>query len=450
LGPLDYAPYFSDAEALRRSGPSPDSSAMERALVSAIDNAQTSIDAALYDLERERLRDALLAAAGRGVRVRVVADFEHAEQDPEGATPYYAALRAAGIPVRASNFAGYLQHNKFAVFDGQRVWTGSANWTHTGMTYNLNNALYLRAPHLAIAYGREFAEMFEAGRFATRKLDDTPHVFAYDDATVEVRFSPSDGVEARVVDAVSRASEQISFAMFYWTSEELGKLVASRAMTDGLRVSGVWDAVGASNRSSQDERMCAAGIPVWIENFGGKVHHKFAVLDPEGEHPVTITGSYNWTGAGEEQNDENTLIIRDQRDIASAYQGEIDRLMAHLPESTICRRSSAESGLPACSDGIDNDFDDLIDLADPNCRESTVATCLDRIDNDADGFIDQEDIDCYLAPTPTPDPPASPEPSPTIAGGPSASPSPTTAGIPDPAETRPAPLAFLYLPFAGR
>jgi len=54
----------------------------------------------------------------------------------------------------------------------------------------------------------------------------------------------------------------------------------------------------------------------------------------------------------------------------------------------------------ACRDGLDNDADALVDLADPGCSEpsdpserSSVA-CDDGLDNDGDGFVDLQDPHC--------------------------------------------------------
>jgi phosphatidylserine/phosphatidylglycerophosphate/cardiolipin synthase-like enzyme len=134
---------------------------------------------------------------------------------------------------------------------------------------------------------------------------------------------------------------------------------------------------------------------VKVEIFGGKVHHKFAVIDVNGANPVVVTGSYNWTAAGEEQNDENTLIIYDPA-VAQAYYQEYLKLYQALPAETVCANISAESGLAACQDGSDNDYDGYVDGADFNCQESTMAACSDMVDNDGDGKVDLEDLDCYM------------------------------------------------------
>ena len=53
-----------------------------------------------------------------------------------------------------------------------------------------------------------------------------------------------------------------------------------------------------------------------------------------------------------------------------------------------------------CDDGIDNDFDGFVDLADPGClsrdedESDPTKECDDGKDNDNDGFIDMEDFGC--------------------------------------------------------
>jgi phosphatidylserine/phosphatidylglycerophosphate/cardiolipin synthase-like enzyme len=397
LGPFEYATYFNGSTAAEASGkdyqmPAAGSSAVDEALVGFIEAATDTIDAAVYGLDRANVRDALIEAHDRNVTVRIVGDDEAAASSAY--SPTYKALIDAGIPVVTDTYVSYIQHNKFAVFDGRTVWTGSTNWTDNGFTYNANNAIVITSTHLAQAYTKEFEEMFADGRFSHQKEDNTTHVFSYTHTLVEAYFSPSDNVEAQVAEVISNAQESLHFAMFYWTSDPLGSLVYTRVVTGGLEVSGVWDAVGAANAYSEDERLCAAGVPLKVETFGGKVHDKFAVVDAFGDDPVVILGSYNWTKAGAFDNDENTLIVHDAA-LAQAYYEEYQRLYEAIPDAAICGDHSAESGLAACRDGADNDYDGYVDGDDWDCRESTLAACTDGEDNDGDGDVDLDDLDCY-------------------------------------------------------
>ena len=60
--------------------------------------------------------------------------------------------------------------------------------------------------------------------------------------------------------------------------------------------------------------------------------------------------------------------------------------------------TSEQNSQAACDDGIDNDGDGLIDMADPGCsspsdpsEQNALAACDDGIDNDGDGLIDMAD-----------------------------------------------------------
>ena len=86
--------------------------------------------------------------------------------------------------------------------------------------------------------------------------------------------------------------------------------------------------------SSQDEMLCAAGARTGIEDLPGKAY-EFAVIDVEGDEPVVILGSYNWTNAGAYDNDENTLIIHDQA-LAQACYAEWERLWGTLDPERMC------------------------------------------------------------------------------------------------------------------
>ena len=328
LGELDFAVYFSSDVALSATGPTTGThTTMEAALLRLLDSATESISVALYDFNRASLRDALIAAHHphqHPALVRVVGDNE-AMANPSYA-PFYNALAAAGIPLVADPFSA-IQHNKFVVVDELVVWSGSTNWSNTGFTYNMENSIVITAPHVAIPYRLEFEEMF-GGQFSNQKADNTPKVFTYTNAIVKVYFSPTDGVQQQVAQALASAEQSIQFAHFFWTDATLGQLVIDKFQS-GVEVWGSWDQLGAANVSSQDDALCAAGVPVRIEDWGGKLHNKIGVVDALGDDPVVITGSFNWTGAGAESNDENTLILH-SADIAALYYAEMVKLYAAI------------------------------------------------------------------------------------------------------------------------
>ncbi len=325
---LDYAIYFNE-RATTEVTTTIVRTVKEQALLDLIDHATTGIDAAIYDLNRQSVIDALISAHNRGLVVRVVGDDEAALNESAAG---YQALRAAGITVITDTNAS-IQHNKFMIFDGHTVWTGSTNFSDTGLTLNADNSFVMTDTTMAGVYRIEFEEMW-SGLFHGTKSDNTAHLFNYQGTLVKNFFSPTDLVAFEVRDELLHADSTVHFGMFFWTDSLLTERMIER-MNQGVELFGVWDQLGAGSAYSADALLCQAGGHIKIESFAGKVHHKFAVLDVFGSDPTVILGSYNWTDSGAYDNDENTLIIHD-RAVAQAYYEEWQRLWVATDDARLC------------------------------------------------------------------------------------------------------------------
>lgn len=309
---------------------------LEQALLGTLNGASLSIDAALYDFSRPSLRDALLAAHERGVAVRIVTDDEAMVSNTSQA--FYAALRAAGIPIVDDQDDGRLMHDKYAIIDGQVVWTGSTNWSENDIAENHNNAVVFTSTAAAEIYQRDFDQMFE-GNFGSAKTPSPVTSLLYDGTPLEVYFSPQDGALQHVIAAVNAAQTSIDFAIFFFTDDDLrDALVAANAR--GVRVRGIFDALGATNASSDDEALCTAGVAIRIEQTPGKMHNKLMILDAEGSAPRVVTGSLNWTASGDERNAENIVIVHSQ-DTAETYAAAFAQWWAGSPARPGCEGKAA-------------------------------------------------------------------------------------------------------------
>ena len=327
--PLTYSVFFNE-RATTATSTTTETTKIERELLNLINQAATSIDVALYGLNRQSVVDALVAAYGRGVTLRVVGDDDAAVGEY---SVWYQALVDAGITVVTDTSPSKIQHNKFLIVDDAVIWTGSTNFTDTGLTLNANNSVIITNTILAGIYQTEFEEMWN-GNFHEGKTDNTAHLLDYNGTLVESYFSPTDLVAFEVRDELAGAAATIHFAMFFWTDDVLTDRVIER-LADGVQVYGVFDQLGEANGSSADEPLCAAGAQIKIEDFAGKVHHKFAVIDVHGSDPTVILGSYNWTASGAYDNDENTLIIHDAT-LAQAYYEEWQQLWTAVTVDRLC------------------------------------------------------------------------------------------------------------------
>lgn len=318
---------------LTATGTSPNTTEMEQALLDLLNSAQVSVDAAIYGFNRASIREALIAAHQRGVAVRVVTDDE-ARFSSSTYVPNYAALQAAGIPIVDDSRPGSLMHNKFFIVDGSVVWTGSANMTDGDFTLNHNNTAVFTSAALAEMYTAEFDQMFVDHRFSAAKFPQTNHTITDDGVAIELYFSPENNAGDAMLEEVAAATDSIVFSIYFLTDDHLRDALIARA-ADGVVIRGVWDRLGASNAYSDDEALCQAGLPIKFENLPGLMHNKFMVIDPNGPDPRVITGSMNWSAAGDESNDENLLILHSAADAQAYYQAFLE-IYSALPAETAC------------------------------------------------------------------------------------------------------------------
>ena len=284
-------------------------------LAEAIDAAKLSVDVAVYSLSLNSVRDALLNAHDRGVRVRMVMESDNLDRsDPQ-------RLIEAGIPILGDRREG-LMHNKFVVIDNSEVWTGSTNFTDSGAYADNNNMIRIRSVKLAENFTKEFEEMFIDDKFGDNVISETPNPRVTIDGTpIDIYFSPDDGVQASFVELVENAQESIYFMAFSFTADEIGDAVRTRA-EDGVTVAGVMDTeqVG-SNAGTEFDLFSQAGLDVYRDSNPGQMHHKVMIIDES----IVIFGSYNFTNSAETRNDENLLVIYNE-DIAAQFMAEFKRI----------------------------------------------------------------------------------------------------------------------------
>jgi phosphatidylserine/phosphatidylglycerophosphate/cardiolipin synthase-like enzyme len=113
----------------------------------AIELAQTKIHVQAYGFTSARILGALLAAKKRGVDVHVILDKSNMRDRYTGAT----TMLNAGIPVWIDAPAG-IAHNKVMVIDDYWTVGGSANFTRSAATRNVENVTITASAWVAGKY----------------------------------------------------------------------------------------------------------------------------------------------------------------------------------------------------------------------------------------------------------------------------------------------------------
>ncbi len=267
-----------------------------------------------------------------------------------------------------------IMHNKFLVRVGaadhaEAVLTGSANFTSEGLSAQANVLHTFESPELARLYLDR-----------KRELDGNPALpetrnfqtgwsppIAVGDATVNVFFPPEPNDQRaslqEIVDAVNGAQHSVLLCAYDPTDKPLLDAVMKIA-DDGKMVLALVNRI-ADHEPTGDPGHAdvAAAIELWqwsqedqsvvgFANFKAKdtptdfiperflwpgerpeimvrVHHKFVVIDAEGDNPIIFTGSANFSGNSLHNNDENLLKITACPRLAGMYMAEFLRLYEH-------------------------------------------------------------------------------------------------------------------------
>ena len=126
-------------------------------IIKAINNAKSFIDLAIFDLTADDIASSLEQAQKRGVRIRIIADSRQAK----GAYSKIPMLANDQLSLKITHGEGRgIMHNKFAIFDGGRVVSGSYNWTNNAERFNYENAIFITDPNVITAYQKYFDIMW--------------------------------------------------------------------------------------------------------------------------------------------------------------------------------------------------------------------------------------------------------------------------------------------------
>lgn len=337
-----------------------------QSLVTLINSAKYSVDLSIYDLENLKVGEALVRAAERGVRVRVVTDYYNRFNDRQLDEKMWEMLRQAEIysiddggevflPVGSVSShrlggASYDMHNKFAVIDilsenpdDYYVWTGSMNLTYTG-PINTNNTIVIKDSGIAEAYHEEFTQMWgadgdvpnpEQSRYHKDKKYIGESVFFVDSTKVELYFAPINrdntkpSPAARIHELIEReAQHDINFLAFAITHDiTMSREMWQRSFTDGIRLQGLIAPRFYAQYRNSGVIWATPEAQLGTRNIRQAnelrtLHSKIMLIDVtkpfENNRGIAIAGSYNYSNNAEQNNDENLLIFHSSK-IANQY-----------------------------------------------------------------------------------------------------------------------------------
>jgi phosphatidylserine/phosphatidylglycerophosphate/cardiolipin synthase-like enzyme len=305
---------------------------MARRVAAFLDEAQRSLDLALYDV---RLPDepgdivggALRAGGREGSGGQIAYNADHDERvfpPPPRTKP--ELLEALPFPTIGIPGIPDLMHHKYAVRDGRAVWTGSTNWTTDSWTLQENLVVTASSAEVAGEFRRNFEELWRL-RDVDRSGHAAPRRLELEGREARAWFTPGHGEELshRIAAALAAARRRIRIASPVITAGPILGTLAELAAEARVDVRGVVDRTQMEQVVQQwrTNGRSAWKIPIMASvlehaDFRGKPSTRWT---PESVHDfmhakVTVAddrvfaGSFNLSRSGE-QNAENVLELHD-------------------------------------------------------------------------------------------------------------------------------------------
>ena len=259
----------------------------------------------------------------------------------------------------------FISHNKFIVLlergKAQAVWTGSTNFTESGIFGQSNVGHIVRDPQIAQAYLNYWARLQRDPeendiRGDNESLD--PAIEGYPpESGVTPIFSPRKGLGVLnwYAGAMQRSKDMMCFTAAFGINKVFLDVLKGKQGHLNYLFLEKWankkaDAPEVQQKIENNHPCNQIAVGNYLDDgvlmeYLAKrclverknpisahvyyTHGKYMLVDPLSDDPLVITGSANFSNASTNQNDENMIIIRGDKRVADMYLGEFMRLWQH-------------------------------------------------------------------------------------------------------------------------
>ncbi len=310
-------------------------------IVEEFDQAQSSIEVAMYAFTLASVREAIYRADARGVKVTIITDAKKDEMHD-----IFFINASDSIELLSPSNNSTLMHHKFAIVDrdtnNAKLIFGAYNFTELQEKYDPSFLLISDNEDLIDSFGREFSRLKSSLSGLLKYKDDnySPWDLSlkagnYD---YEVWFSPGkkgDSIKEKLVNLVQGAENNIKIMIWDFTDKDLAVEIVKKARA-GIKVQMIVDTWNFNNPNSVFHYLLEAKERYSLDNFELITDHKNGDLilaaagedvqadfDPFLHHHLLIIddatalfGTNNWSRSGSYNNDESMMVTNDNQIVA--------------------------------------------------------------------------------------------------------------------------------------
>ncbi|MEO8960480.1 MAG: phospholipase D-like domain-containing protein [Ginsengibacter sp.] len=319
----------------------------------AIKNTNATVYVIAYDLNQPEIVDRLKKLK-KCLHIIIDNSADHGEEGSAENQAEAMLKVTAGEDNVLRQKMGSLQHNKTIVVDGtglKKVVCGSTNLSWRGIFVQNNNAIILTGTKSVNLFKEAFENFRAVGQSNKVSLfNDTKSAtwqpLGLSDIDARVAFSPhsdNNSVLQSIGDDIDSVKSSLLYSMAFLAQTGGPIREALTRITESAKVFvyGIADKpVGGITLKSTDGNPQPVSPAVISKNIpepfkqeptggsGIRMHHKFLVMDFNTDNARVYMGSYNFSGAADQKNGENLLLIKGRK-VATAYMIEAVRIFDH-------------------------------------------------------------------------------------------------------------------------
>lgn len=141
----------------------------------------------------------------------------------------------------------------------------------------------------------------------------------------EAVFFPNKANEDKIIQFINEAKHEMKVCVFTFTNQNIAMAILKKVKEDGVKVriitddeqnAGIYSIVNVLQSASDDLIKFRTDL-----RKDAHMHHKYVVIDDQ----LLATGSFNWTQAAVMKNNENLLLIREEK-LAKLYSENFEQL----------------------------------------------------------------------------------------------------------------------------
>ncbi len=310
----------------------------------------------IYEFHDNEVAQAFLAANAKGVNVEIIHDAKAGKHSTEKTEKVIHDNHMKHLTI-ARDLVN-ISHNKIVILlrnnKAKKTWTSTANFSENAFNFQTNAAIMIDDSSVAKNY-EAFFQILKPNptkkdtKIANRKHMDT--INAIQDRYAEKTFfSPisKKDILLTACDLIKNAKSMVLISAPFGMDKSLVEAMA--ANDDTIIEYGIVNSTAKKKIKGLNHKNTRFFTPNRLKTYMGrswdakafgahKIHTKIIIIDPYSDHPKVLFGSANFSKASCSDNDENAMLIINNKRLAAIMTVEFMRMYDHYKSRYYIRRT---------------------------------------------------------------------------------------------------------------